>query len=118
MLVGERVTAGVDPPVPVPVRLMVTGLPTELSVMVTDPVRVPVVVGVNVTLMVQVACDHRLDGQLLVSAKSPLAAILLIVSGSLPVFVTVTVWGELVVPTCWLPKDRFVGDGMSAGPSI
>jgi hypothetical protein len=39
---------------PVPVRLMMCGLPAALSVMVIAPVLVPVAVGVKVTLMVQV----------------------------------------------------------------
>jgi len=37
----------------VPVRLTVCGLPVALSVMVTEAVRLPGAVGVNVTLMVQ-----------------------------------------------------------------
>jgi hypothetical protein len=40
---------------PVPVKLIVWGLPTALSVMVITPVRVPVAVGVKVTLIVQFA---------------------------------------------------------------
>ena len=38
---------------PLPERLMTCGLPLALSVMVTAPVRVPVAVGVKVTLIVQ-----------------------------------------------------------------
>ena len=45
---GETLTL-----VPVPVRLTVWGLPLALSVMVMDPVRAPVAVGVNFTLIVQ-----------------------------------------------------------------
>jgi hypothetical protein len=52
-LVVDSVTAGAAD-VPVPVRLIVCGLPDALSVMVTVPVRVPVAVGLNVTLIVQV----------------------------------------------------------------
>ncbi len=51
-LVGERVTAGA---IPVPLRLTLCGLPAALSVIETVPVRVPVAVGVNVTLIVQLA---------------------------------------------------------------
>ena len=51
--VGETLTLGVPAAAPVPVRLTVCGLPAALSVMVTAAVRVPVAVGVNVTLMVQ-----------------------------------------------------------------
>ena len=49
-LVGVRLTTGA---VPVPVRLTVCGLPMALSAIVTEAVRVPAVVGVNVTLIVQ-----------------------------------------------------------------
>jgi hypothetical protein len=49
-LVAARLTAG---PVPVPVRLTVCGLPVALSVMLTEAVRLPEAVGVNVTLIVQ-----------------------------------------------------------------
>ena len=49
-LVGLKLATGATP---VPVRLAVWGLPAALSVMVNVPVRVPVVVGVKVTLIVQ-----------------------------------------------------------------
>ncbi len=54
-LVLERVTAGAAGATPVPVRLTLCGLPAALSVIDTVPVRVPVAVGVNVTLIVQLA---------------------------------------------------------------
>lgn len=74
-LVGESVTLGPGAK-PVPVRLMLCGLPLPLSVSVTAPVRVPVVVGVNVTEMVQVCPTARLVPQVLVAAKSPLVTML------------------------------------------
>jgi hypothetical protein len=49
-LVGERL---VPAAAPVPVTLTVCGLPAALSEMLTVAVRVPVTVGVNVTLIVQ-----------------------------------------------------------------
>lgn len=49
----ERLTAGAVAFAPVPVRVIVCGEPAALSAMVTEAVRVPVAVGVNVTLMVQ-----------------------------------------------------------------
>ena len=45
-------TAGIEL-APVPLRLTACGLPLPLSVIVTDALRVPVAVGVNVTLRVQ-----------------------------------------------------------------
>lgn len=56
--------------------------------------------GVNVTVIVQVALTARLGGQLLVWVKSALdVAMLVITSGPAPVLVRVTVCGALEVPT-------------------
>lgn len=75
-------------------------------------------VGVNFTLMVQLtgvpgdACRVT-PSQLFVSVKSPVGAMLmdgvLIVTGPVPVLVTVTVCAALIVPTTWLPN---VSDGV------
>jgi hypothetical protein len=51
-LVADRLAVG---PRPVPLRLTVCGLPAALSVMLSVPFWTPVAVGVNVTLMVQLA---------------------------------------------------------------
>ena len=51
-LVGERLTTEV---VPVPVRFTVCGLPVALSVILTEAVRLPAAVGVNLTLIRQLA---------------------------------------------------------------
>ena len=85
---------------PVPLSATVCGLPLALSVIVRFPARAPVAVGVIVTLIVQVfdpAVAGRVFGLIghavapeLVAAKSPEAAIELIVSGPLPVLVSVT----------------------------
>ena len=85
--------------VPVPVRLTVCGLPEALSVMLKVPVRVPDAVGVNVTLIVQLAPAATEPPHVSVSAKSALAAILpVIVRAALPVLDSVTVCAALVVP--------------------
>src|ERR1700674_6125569 len=52
-LEGDKLAAVPDAGVPVPVRLTACGLFAALSVKVIAPVRVPVAVGVNVTLIVQ-----------------------------------------------------------------
>src|SRR5207302_1429664 len=52
----------------------------------------------------------------LVAAKSPDAANELIVKAAVPVFVSVTVIGVLVVVSSWLPKSRLVGDNPTPGP--
>src|SRR5947199_258279 len=51
----------------------------------------------------------------LVAAKSPEAANELIVKAAVPVFVSVTVIGVLVVASSWLPKPRLVGANPTAG---
>ena len=79
---------------PVPVRPMVCGLLAALSVIVTAPASAPPVLGVNVTLIVQLAVGTMVageSGQLFVCAKSLLTAKADIVSGSVPELVSVTV---------------------------
>src|SRR5947208_4771929 len=51
----------------------------------------------------------------LVAAKSPEAANELIVKAAVPVFVSVTVIGALVVASGWLPKSRLVGANPKTG---
>src|SRR6184192_637481 len=105
---GERLTAGavlVEPPVPD--RGIVWGLFGALSLSVTAPVRVPAAVGVNFTLIVQLAPAATELPQVPspANAKSPLMTKLLLnVSVELPVLVTVTNCVALVVPTAWLAK--------------
>jgi hypothetical protein len=105
----------VGPVLPVPLKLADCGLPAALSVTLSVPVRVPVVVGVNVTWMAQLRLAARLLPQLLVCAKSPLAAMFVIVSGPVPVFVSVTVCAGLVVPTPCGPNVKLVGERLAPG---
>lgn len=63
-LLGERVTAD---EAPVPSRLTVCGLPVALSVIETFAVTVELIVGENVTLMVQLPPPGSVLGQLFVS---------------------------------------------------
>jgi hypothetical protein len=97
---AEKLTAA---PLPVPVRTTVCGLLARLSAMLIEDVRVPGAVGVNCTIIVQVAfCANELP-QPLVREKSPgLAPVRLTpvrVKPVLPVFVRVTLCAVLVVPT-------------------
>src|SRR5215471_4478978 len=55
---------------PVPVRLKVEEPPETLSLTLSVAVRVPVVAGVNVTVIVQVKPPNRVNPQVLVWAKS------------------------------------------------
>jgi hypothetical protein len=100
---------------PVPTSVTVCGLPTALSVMVTAPVLVPPAVGLKVTLSVQEVLAARLEPQVLVWEKSPLVAMLEIVSVVLPLFARVIVSGGLVVPTTWLPKSYDAGERVTTG---
>ena len=58
---------------PVPDRLTNLGLPNPLSLIVSVPVRVPTIVGVNVIPTAQVDPAATLVQVLLLMAKSPLA---------------------------------------------
>src|SRR6266852_1245831 len=80
-----------------------------LSLSTMDPVRAPVAVGVKVTDTVQVPPGISGLGQLLVWAKSPVAAMLAKVRFALPTFPTVKVCGALVVPTVCAAKVKLVG---------
>jgi hypothetical protein len=70
-----------------------------VSVIVMLPVKVPVVVGVNVTLIVQVAPAATEEPQVLVSPKFVPAVIDVTVIATVPVLVRVTTCAGLVVPT-------------------
>ena len=88
--------------VPLPLRLIFWGVFGALSFRVTAPVRVPVAVGVNFTLIVQLdpaptVLPHVPNPP---KAKLPLIRKLpLKVSVALPVLVSVTYLTALVVPT-------------------
>ena len=74
---------------PIPDSAIVCGLLPALSVIATVPNRLPVAVGINVMLIVQVPPAGTLVGQFSICAKSPVAATLEIVSAALPVLVSV-----------------------------
>lgn len=100
-LVGERDTRGCADPVPV--SRIIWGLLGALSVRVSDPTLEPAMVGVKVTVIVQlelgvVAWSPAVQ-LLLATAKSPVTATLVKVRAAVPVFVTARVRGELVTPT-------------------
>jgi hypothetical protein len=115
-LVGERLAAGA---VPVPERATVWGLPLALSLMLTQAVRVPLAVGVKVTLIVPLAPAATELPQVLVWAKSPASVpvtdSLVISKTPLPTFPTVTVWAALVVPAGRLANESVVGERLICG---
>ena len=70
------------------------------------------------TAMVQLAPLARLGPQLLVSAKSPLAVMLVIFKTAPPVFVRIAFCGALVVPTIWLGKVRLLGKNATEAAAL
>lgn len=107
--------------VPVPVSAIVCVELAALSDMVRVPVRVPLAVGVNTTLAVQLVPAATLMVQLpvLAEAKSPVIEnVVEKLRDVLPVFVTVTYCTELVEPTLTLPKFKEVVEREAAGDLV
>lgn len=112
----------------IPVRLMVCGLPGALSIMISEAERVPLPVGVNVTLITQFAFAASDVAQVLVSEKSlllvPPVVMLVMLSGPLPLFVSVSVCAIDAVPIVWLVNARLerlrpaVGVGAGVGVGV
>jgi hypothetical protein len=115
-LAGERLTAAA---VPVPERLTVWGLPAELSATLSNAVRLPLAAGVKVMLNVQVDPAGSELPQLLVWAKSPgLAPVIVtleMLRAPVPALSKVAVPAPLVVPTGRLPRARLPGERPAAG---
>ena len=103
--VGDSVTAACTP---VPVSVTICGLVTSESVIVSVPVRTPVVVGTKATFTRQVLPGAKLPPQLLLSEKFGLQAMPVIVSVVVPTLAIVTVCDALLVPTTWLPNSSEV----------
>jgi|ERR1017187_2025614 hypothetical protein len=74
--------------------------------MAIDPLRVPVAVGVKVTLIVQLAPASTEVPQLFICVKSPLGTMLVMVSVSFPVLESVTLCAVLGEPTPVLGKGQ------------
>jgi hypothetical protein len=91
---------------PVPVKATVSGLGPAFTAMARLPVRAPLVLGWNLTLIVQEAPAGRCVPQLLVWVKSPVVVMLEIPKATLWLFFSVTVWAELMVPTFCVPKVK------------
>ena len=105
--------------VPVPVRRTCWGLSLALSVIVTAPLRGPVAVGLNLTLMEQPPPGFIELAQLSVCVKSaglaPVIAMLPIDNVPVPVFVSCTLLVPPFLPTLRFPKESDVGDRLTAG---
>jgi hypothetical protein len=99
----------------VPLRETICGLPAALSVIVTVPVTLPVVLGTRVTLMAQFAPAASVAPQVLVSAKFAVTSMLVIDSGAVPPLVSVMSRGSLVEPTSSSPKVRLLAEKETLG---
>jgi hypothetical protein len=95
-LTGENVMGAT----PVPVKVTICGEFDAVSLTVITPGMLPVVAGVNVTLIVHIAPALRVPPQVLpVCAKSPDAGEIESDVEAVPVFFTVTTLAVLGVPT-------------------
>jgi hypothetical protein len=83
--------------------------------MLRVPVLVPSALGLKVTAIAQLAPALTMLPQVLVWEKSPMAAMLEIVSEALPVLVRVMVWA-LLAPTISAGKVSEAGDKLTTGP--
>jgi hypothetical protein len=102
---------------PVPVSEAVWVLPlVESSVTISAPVLVPVVVGENVTLMMQLVATARVEEQVFVWAKSPVTAMLAIFSVAVPLLLRVTFFAALVVVSLTEPQMSEVDESEATGP--
>jgi hypothetical protein len=84
--------------VPVPLSVTICGVFAALSFIVRVPATVPVPAGLNLTLILQLAPGCS-EAQVVALVKLAVMVILVTVSDALPVFVRVTVFAALVVPT-------------------
>ena len=109
-LVGARATY-----VPNPVSARLCGLFPALSVMEIAPVSVPIVVGLNVTVNVQLAPAATLFPQLFVWLNGPVNETFEMLRIPRPVLVSVAVCDALVVKTTCVEKISLVGASVTAG---
>jgi hypothetical protein len=116
-LVGVKTATGMGVADPVPVRLAVCWVPGALSLTVRAPLRIPEVVGVNVTLITQLEAGAKLAGQLLICAKSPVTWMMPMFKVAFPLLVRVTDCAALVVPTDWVEKTRVPEFRVAPGPT-
>ena len=89
--------------------------PLLLSVILSEPARLPGRVGVNVTLIAQLAPGCTELPHVLVWAKSPLELMLSIFSTTLPGLLTCTLSGALARPTGSSAKETLTGNSAMTG---
>ena len=113
-LVGESETVKVGAAVPVPVRVMVCGVPVALSAIDRLALSVPVAAGLNSTETVQLAPAARVELQVVADLRKELTLVPAIVSEvrvtePVPVFLIVTVCAAVVEPSVVEAKVRLEG---------
>src|ERR1022692_4469699 len=86
-----------------------------LSLTEMEPIRVPVVLGVKVTLSVQLAPGFTVAPQVFVWANGPVTVKLATVRIPRPVLVSAAFMAGLVVLIIWLGKVRPLGENVTAG---
>ncbi len=101
--------------VPVPLNFNCCGLSGALSVIEIAPVRVPIVVGLNVIVKVQLAPGLTAEPHVLLWLNGPVTPMLEIFRTPNPVLVRVAVLARLVVNTTCVRNVRLVGDNFTAG---
>ena len=97
---------------------MLCGLSGASVVRVRVPARVPLAVGVKVTLSVQKPPVPMSAPQLCETAKSPVVLMLLMFNAAVPVLLRVTVWVALVLAMFCVAKVSAVGSPMTTGTSL
>ena len=101
-----------------PLSETLCGLPLALSVINSDPVLNPLVVGVKLTLIWQLAPAPRLLPQLFACAKSPLLeAILVMLSALVPLLVSVTCCAVTVLPVPSVAKFKVELESVALVPA-
>jgi len=115
LLKVSELTESVAVAVPVPVPESATVWVPTLSSTERVPLSVPVVVGVKVTEMVQLAPADRLEPQVFVSAKLPEALMPLRLRVALPLLVRVRDLEELAVFNACAAKATAEGDKTALG---
>jgi hypothetical protein len=98
----------------VPVNATLCGLLLALSAIVSVPLRVPTAVGRKATLITQDSPVGKTPPQVVERIKSPVIAMLLIASGSLPEFFKLMLWAELAVSINCTPKLNELFDRLTA----
>lgn len=105
-----------------PLKVIVWGLLLALSAMLTDALRAPTAVGVNVTLIEQLAPAKTLLPQVFVWEKSPefvpARPTLVMLREAFPVLVSVTGCAALVVPVFCEAKAILVAERLTAGVGV